>query len=124
MDIWHILTIILFTTQIVSGILCNGNTVEINFLVRMFWVIIWNIIYIMVVFGLRKVVMKMYKWIMEYLNLFKQDFPFSAVADLNEYEIIRIIQDCVKNNRIYTAETKVAVIGTGKIGQCIIGKEE
>ena len=43
---------------------------------------------------------------MEYLNLFKQDFPFSAVADLNEYEIIRIIQDCVKNNRIYTAETK------------------
>lgn len=61
----------------------------------------------------------MYKWIMEYLNLFKQDFPFSAVADLNEYEIIRIIQDCVKNNRIYTA-----VIGTGKIGQCITGKEE
>ena len=44
MDIWHILTIILFTTQIVSGILCNGNTVEINFLVRMFWVIIWNVI--------------------------------------------------------------------------------
>nr|WP_302937245.1 hypothetical protein [Megamonas funiformis] len=44
MDIWHILTIILFTTQIVSGILCNGNTVEINFLVRTFWVIIWNII--------------------------------------------------------------------------------
>lgn len=31
MDIWHILTIILFTTQIVSGILCNGNTVEIKF---------------------------------------------------------------------------------------------
>lgn len=66
----------------------------------------------------------MYKWIMAYLNLFKQDFPFSAVADLNEYEIIRIIQDCVKNNRIYTAETRLAVIGTGKIGQCITGKEE
>ena len=66
----------------------------------------------MVFFGLRKVVRKMYKWIMEYLNLFKQDFPFSAVADLNEYEIIRIIQDCVKNNRIYTAETRLAVIVT------------
>ena len=76
------------------------------------------------VFGFRKVARKMYKWIMEYLNLFKQDFPFSAVADLNEYEIIRIIQDCVKNNCIYTAETRVAVIGTGKIGQCITGKEE
>ena len=66
----------------------------------------------------------MYKWMKEYFTAFGKDFPFSKVADLNEYEIIRIIQDCVKNNRIYTAETKVAVIGTGKIGQCIIGKEE
>lgn len=66
----------------------------------------------------------MYKWMKEYYTAFGKDFPFSKVADLNEYEIIRIIQDCVKNNRIYTAETKVAVIGTGKIGQCIIGKEE
>ena len=60
----------------------------------------------------------------EYYTAFGKDFPFSKVADLNEYEIIRIIQDCVKNNRIYTAETRLAVIGTGKIGQCIIGKEE
>lgn len=66
----------------------------------------------------------MYKWMKEYYTAFGKDFPFSKVADLNEYEIIRIIQDCVKNNRIYTAETRLAVIGTGKIGQCIIGKEE
>ena len=66
----------------------------------------------------------MYKWIMEYLNLFKKDFPFSEVKDLNEYEIIRIIQDCVKNNRIYTAEVKHAIIGTGKFGECVTGKEE
>lgn len=66
----------------------------------------------------------MYKWMKEYFTAFGKDFPFSKVADLNEYEIIRIIQDCVKNNRIYTAEMKVAIIGTGKIGQCIIGKEE
>lgn len=46
---------------------------------------------------------------MEYLNLFKQDFPFSEVKDLNEYEIIRIIQDCVKNNLIYTADNKTPV---------------
>lgn len=53
----------------------------------------------------------MYKWIMEYVNLFKQDFPFSAVTDLNEYEIIRILQDCVLNNRVYTAEktTKIDI---------------
>ena len=66
----------------------------------------------------------MYKWIMEYLNLFKKDFPFSEVIDLNEYEIIRIIQDCVKNNRIYTSEVKKAIIGTGKIGECVTGKGE
>lgn len=54
----------------------------------------------MVAFGLRKVVMKMYKWLKEYFTAFGKDFPFSEVKDLNEYEIIRIIQDCVKNNRI------------------------
>ena len=56
-------------------------------------------------------------------NLSQYVFKLSK-KDLNEYEIIRIIQDCVINNRIYTDEMKVAVIGTGKIGQCIIGKEE
>ena len=61
---------------------------------------------------------------MEYISLFKQDFPFTAVPDLNEYEIIRILQDCVKNNHIYTVEPQNAVIGTGKIGQSGIGKEE
>ena len=66
----------------------------------------------------------MYKWLKEYFTAFGKDFPFSNVIDLNEYEIIRIIQYCVKNNCIYTAETRVAVIGTGKIGQCITGKKE
>ncbi len=42
----------------------------------------------------------MYKWLKEYFTAFGKDFPFSEVKDLNEYEIIRIIQDCVKNNRI------------------------
>ena len=63
----------------------------------------------------------MYKWIMEYLNLFKQDFPFSAVADLNEYEIIRIIQYCIKTNTAYGDDTEEditeAVIGKAKINQ-------
>lgn len=78
----------------------------------------------MVAFGLRKVVMKMYKWLKEYFTAFGKDFPFSEVKDLNEYEIIRIIQDCVKNNRIYTSEVKKAIIGTGKIGECVTGKGE
>lgn len=68
----------------------------------------------MVVFGLRKVVMKMYKWIMEYLNLFKQDFPFSAVADLNEYEIIRIIQDCVKITAFIQPKRKLRLLELAK----------
>lgn len=34
----------------------------------------------------------MYKWLKEYFTTFGKDFPFSRVADLNEYEVIRIIQ--------------------------------
>ena len=56
-------------------------------------------------------------------NLIEEYF-YKNKEDLNEYEIIRIIQDCVKNNRIYTAEVKHAIIGTGKIGECVTGKEE
>ena len=37
----------------------------------------------------------MYKWMKEYYTAFGKDFPFSKVADLNEYEIIRIIQYCI-----------------------------
>lgn len=51
----------------------------------------------------------MYKWLKEYFTAFGKDFPFSEVKDLNEYEIIRIIQDCVKNNLIYTADNKTPV---------------
>ena len=60
----------------------------------------------------------MYKWLKEYFTAFGKDFPFSKVADLNEYEIIRIIQYCVKTNTEYSDETepevKAAGIGYGK----------
>lgn len=36
-----------------------------------------------------------------YLNEFGTDFPFSEVADLNEYEICRIIQYCVEHHTVY-----------------------
>ncbi len=69
----------------------------------------------------------MYKWLKEYFTAFGKDFPFSAVADLNEYEIIRIIQYCIKTNTEYKAETEeqikeAAKIGTGKINESTIGK--
>lgn len=43
----------------------------------------------------------MYKWMKAYLNEFGTDFPFSEVADLNEYEICRIIQYCVEHHAVY-----------------------
>ena len=48
----------------------------------------------------------MYKWMKEYYTAFGKDFPFSKVADLNEYEIIRIIQYCIKTNTEFTESTE------------------
>ncbi len=44
MDIWHILAIILFTMQTVVGLYWHGKTVEVSFFVKVFWVIVWNVI--------------------------------------------------------------------------------
>lgn len=66
----------------------------------------------------------MYKWLKEYFTAFGKDFPFSKVADLNEYEIIRILQHCVKTNTEYTDDTQTqidkAVLDTAKVGQCTV----
>ena len=71
-----------------------------------------------------KVVMNNVQWMKEYFTAFGKDFPFSKVADLNEYEIIRIIQYCVKTNTEYSDETepevKAAVLDTAKIGECTV----
>lgn len=66
----------------------------------------------------------MYKWIKEYFMAFGKDFPFSKVADFSEYEIIRIIQYCVKTNTEYAADTvaKVkAIAGEFKAGEQVVG---
>lgn len=47
----------------------------------------------------------MYKWLKAYLVAFGTDFPFSAVADRNEYEVCRIIQHCVETNTAYVVPT-------------------
>lgn len=44
MDIWHILAIILFTMQTVVSLYWHGKTVEVSFFVKVFWVIVWNVI--------------------------------------------------------------------------------
>ena len=63
----------------------------------------------------------MYKWMKEYYTAFGKDFPFSKVADLNEYEIIRIIQYGIKSNTEYTECTEEditeAIVGIAKINK-------
>lgn len=44
MDIWHILAIILFTTQVVGSLYWHGKTIEISFFEKVFCVIVWNVI--------------------------------------------------------------------------------
>lgn len=44
MDIWHILAIILFTTQVVGSLYWHGKTIEVSFFAKVFWVIVWNVI--------------------------------------------------------------------------------
>ena len=44
MDIWHILVIILFTTQIVGSLCLHGKATNISFWVKVFWVTVWNVI--------------------------------------------------------------------------------
>lgn len=70
----------------------------------------------------------MYKWMKEYYTAFGKDFPFSKVADLNEYEIIRIIQYCIKTNTEYTESTEEditeAVVGKAKVNKSKTGKDE
>lgn len=47
----------------------------------------------------------MYKWLKQYNEQFNKDFPFSEVADLSEYEIVRILQECCETGKEYTVPT-------------------
>lgn len=63
----------------------------------------------------------MYKWMKEYISQFGKDFPLMDVIERNEYEIVRIIQDCCKNNTAYTPKSgKYAIAGTAKVGEASI----
>lgn len=71
----------------------------------------------------------MYKWMKAYLNEFGTDFPFSEVADLNEYEICRIIQYCVEHHAVYDGgsedddggEGASSAVGTAVVGTAMAG---
>lgn len=63
----------------------------------------------------------MYKWLKAYVKAFGKDFPFSAVADRNEYEICRMIQYCVEHAIEYSdAVADNALVGTAKVGEAEI----
>ena len=44
MDIWHILVIILFTTQVIASLCLHGKAINISFCAKVFWVTVWNVI--------------------------------------------------------------------------------
>lgn len=46
----------------------------------------------------------MYKLLKAYCYEFNEDFPFSKVSGLTEYQICRIIQSCLAEHKAYSAE--------------------
>lgn len=47
----------------------------------------------------------MYKWLKRYVEQFEEDFPVTAVADKNEYEICHIIKECCEAGKKYVIPT-------------------
>lgn len=60
-----------------------------------------------------KEVMEMLKLLLAYIEQFGADFPISKVKDRNEYEICRMIQECLETNKAYGV-TEPAAAETGK----------
>lgn len=77
----------------------------------------------------------MYRWLKAYLKEFGSDFPFSEVADRNEYEICRLIQWCVEHHTPYSGDSEgggsaggdgeeedtSAAVGTAVVGTALAG---
>jgi len=54
----------------------------------------------------------MLKLLLAYIEQFGADFPISKVKDRNEYEICRMVQECLETNKAYgVAETAAAETG-------------
>jgi len=45
----------------------------------------------------------MYQWLKAYITQFGKDFPLASVIEKNEYEIVRILQECCEAGKEYTA---------------------
>lgn len=54
----------------------------------------------------------MLKLLVAYIDQFGADFPISKVKDKNEYEICRIIQECLETNKAYATATTAEASGT------------
>lgn len=55
----------------------------------------------------------MLKLLLAYIEQFGADFPISKVKDRNEYEICRMIQECMETNTAYGAtSTTTSASGT------------
>ena len=50
----------------------------------------------------------MLKLLLAYIDAFETDFPITKVKDRNEYEICRIIQECLETNTAYGTTTTSA----------------
>lgn len=50
----------------------------------------------------------MLKLLLAYIDAFGADFPITKVKDRNEYEICRIIQECLETNTAYGTTTTSA----------------
>lgn len=49
--------------------------------------------------------MEMLKLLLAYIDAFGADFPIIKVKDRNEYEICRMIQECLETNTPYGGAT-------------------
>lgn len=57
----------------------------------------------------REEVRKMYKLLCAYAAQFGADFPISQVmANMNEYEAMRAIEECIETNTAYAASAATA----------------
>lgn len=55
----------------------------------------------------------MLKLLVAYIDQFGADFPISKVKDKNEYEICRIIQECLETNKAYATATTTTAEASG-----------
>lgn len=64
----------------------------------------------------------MYKWLLQYITQFDEDFPVSAVKGYSEYEICRMIQECCETGEKFEvpASGKDPIVDTAVAGEAVV----